>query len=433
MVDNTELPGTGEVYASEDRGGVKFQKVLCEILKGRSKDSAGRLRVSEPKTQFDSKLLASDLAPLFWDNSLESGIGITISTPTISKPYIDFTSTLNTAGKFTRQTFRRFNYQPGKSQLIIMTGVLDLSGGGTGCIRRIGYFDDDNGIFFEDNAGITNVVIRSNDTGTPIDRRIPQWNLDRLNGTNNKFNPSGISVNWSKSQIFLMDFQWFSLGPVRFAVEIAGEIQYIHEISQTNIETIPWSSTPNLPLRYQIITSSDSPASKMRIICSTVISEGGINPLGLTHSHSTTDHVNADVEDDVYALIGIRLKSNQLGCNLEIENVSMLMETKNKDYEWILIHNPTVAGTFTYVDHANSCVQVAIGDSVGMPSVNTVIGGTIITRGFGTDNTAVNLNLKNSLSLGSAIDGALDELVLAIRPLNTNSSVQGSLTWRELF
>jgi len=45
----------------------------------------------------------------------------------------------------------RFNYQPGKSQEILMTGILDRSGGGTGVQRRVGCFDDDNGLFFEDD------------------------------------------------------------------------------------------------------------------------------------------------------------------------------------------------------------------------------------------------------------------------------------------
>ncbi len=108
-----------------------------------SLDASGRWRVSNPQTIFDSKLLGADDAPLFWDEALESGAGITATTPTAGKPYIDLVSTDGIAGVFTRQTFRRFNYQPGKSQLIELTGVLELASGvTTGCERRIGYFGD---------------------------------------------------------------------------------------------------------------------------------------------------------------------------------------------------------------------------------------------------------------------------------------------------
>lgn len=38
-----------------------------------------------------------------------------------------------------RQTFKRFNYQPGKSQLIIRTEILGVSN--TGITKRLGLFD----------------------------------------------------------------------------------------------------------------------------------------------------------------------------------------------------------------------------------------------------------------------------------------------------
>lgn len=394
-------------------------------------DAFGRWRISEPHTLFDSKLLGSDNQPLFWDESLESGAGITASTSTAAKPYIDFTSSLNTAGKYTRQTFRRFNYQPGKSQLILMTGVLDLSGGGTGVERRIGYFDDNNGAFFEDDAGTIGVTTRSNDTGTPVDTTVAQssWNIDVMDGTGD----SGITIDWAKAQIFVIDFQWLSVGSVRFGLEVSGHTTYVHEVSVANISAVPWCSTPNLPLRYQIITTSSSPVSTQRCICSVVISEGGLEENGLVHSHSTTDHVNANTADIVYALLGIRLKATHVGCTIVTEKVSILAETAD-DFEWLLIHNSTVAGTFAYSDKSNSCVQIATGNTDN-PSTNTVTSGTIITRGFGSGNSAIELaGIRNTLTLGVAIDGStLDTLVLAVRPLGVNADIQGSLTWEERF
>lgn len=423
----------GKTLATATRGGEEFQKVVIEGTNADTADAFGRLRISEPFTIFDSKLITSDKQPLFWDESLETGAGITSSTPTAAKPYIDFTSTLNTAGKFTRQTFRRFNYQPGKSQLVLMTGVLDLSGGGAGVERRIGAFDDDNGVFFEDNAGVIGVTYRSNDTGTPVDTTIAQasWNIDTMDGGADASNPSGYTADWTKAQIFVIDFQWLSVGRIRFGLDIGGHIWYVHEVNFANTQAIPWASTPNLPLRYQIITTASSPASTMRCICNTIISEGGADPNGLKHSHATTAHVNANVADTIYALLGIRLKTTALGITIEPESISALSETTDS-FEWMLIFNPTVAGTFTFADKTNSAVQTATGDSVGSPSANTVTGGTIIDRGFVSTTGSPSISLKSSLVLGAAIDGTRDELVLAVRPLGTNADIQGSLTWREL-
>ena len=426
------------IWAYEERAGRKFQKILVDSFSPSTSlvDSFGRVRVSNPATIFESGYLAGNKNPLLWDESLESGSGITSSTPTAAKPYLDYTSTLNTAGVFTRQTFRRMHYQRGKSQLVNLTGVIQLSGGGTGVKRRIGYFDDDNGAFFEDSEGTVGIVIRSNDSGTPSDTRVAQadWNMDKLDGTGTgddpdyDSNPSGITVDWSKAQIFVIDFQWLSIGIVHFGVQIDGILHYVHKTSPSNTSAIPWSSTPNLPIRYQMVTTASSPASTMREICHVVISEGGNDPVGVPHSEATVNHVNANAADTFYALVGIRLKAAAVGCTVILNAISILSES-NDDFEWTIFHNPTVAGTFTYGDKDNSCVQTALG-----ANANTVTLGTPVQRGFGSQTAARQSDVSRSvLRLGSAIDGTLDTLVLCARPLGTNADIQGCMNWLEFF
>lgn len=440
MVDNSTLPGTGDVYASDDRGGVKFQKVLVEALNGPSVDAFGRFRVSSPTTIFESKLLGGDDAPLLWDEALESGGGITATTPTAAKPYIDLVSTNVTAGKFTRQTFRRFHYQPGKSHLILMTGVLELASGvTTGCERRIGYFDDDNGAFFESDAGIIGVTLRTNDSGTPVDETFTQanWNLDNLDGDDDAANPSGITVDWTKAQIFVIDFQWLSIGRVRFGIEIAGQIVYVHQDLHANVIAIPWASTPNLPLRYQIITTTSSGVCSLRVICATVVVEGGTDNVGLVHHVGTAGaEVISAAENTLYALVGLRLKSTHLGATITILQTLIQIQTASEFIEWLLLFNPTVAGTFIYSNQANSAVQRALG-----AAANTVTGGTHMGGGYAeTGNNAAGggsggATLFSEQALGAAIDGTVDEIVLAFRPIGGVSvvSVEGALIWRESF
>lgn len=430
MANNTVLPGTGETYAAKDRDGVKFQQVLVQLDDSPSVDAFGRLRVSNAVSLFDSKLITADKRTLFWDELLQSGAGIASSIPTANKPYTDFTSTINTAGNFIRQTFRRFNYQPGKSHLIDTTGVLHLSGGGVGVKRIFGYMDDNNGVFFEDDNNTVGVAIRSSDSGSPVDTRVIQdnWNIDGLDIGKNSLNPSGLTVDWTKAQIFIIDFQWLSVGRVRIGLEIGGVICYVHEFNTANVISIPWTSTPNLPLRQQMITTSSSPASTMRVICSTVMSEGGEDAIGLDASESTTDHVAASVADTVYALVGLRLKSSHFGCTFKIQDVSVIAETSD-DYEWLLIHNPTIAGAHTFTDKTDTCVQRFIGDTGG---ANTITGGFVTKRGFGSGNSAVSIKSESSLSLGSSIDGTPDEVVLAVRPLGINAQIQGAVNWKEV-
>ena len=420
-------------YASKDRGGLEWQKVLIESANSGSAsiDAFGRWRVSTTTVLFDSKLIDATKQTMIWDESLESGAGITSSTPTAAKPYTDFTSTDVTAGVFTRQTFRRFNYQPGKSQLIAMTGVLELASGvTTGCERRIGYFDDNNGVFFESNAGVIGVTVRSNDSGTPVDTTVLQanWNLDNMDGDGDAANPSGLTVDWTQSQIFVIDFQWLGVGRVRLGIFRDGGLYYVHQFNHANTETIPWASTPNLPCRYQMITTASSGVCSMRAICAVVVSEGGEDPIGMPQSHATVDHVNASSADTWYSLLGVRLKTTTLGCNVTVSSGSVVSETADS-FEWALLFNPTVAGTFTFSDKDDSCTQVATG-----ADANTISDtGHVIERGFGSEAAAQAAAIQRSiLKLGAAIDGTRDILVLAVRPLGANADIQGALNWSEM-
>lgn len=87
-----------------------------------SVDSFSRFRVSSPHTEFDSKQLHDNL-PLLFDDQETSGSG-TSSTHSTATAQSSLQVSATTAGTRVRQTFRRFNYQPGKSQYIILTGCL---------------------------------------------------------------------------------------------------------------------------------------------------------------------------------------------------------------------------------------------------------------------------------------------------------------------
>ena len=94
---------------------------------------------------------------------------------------------------------------------------------------------------------------------------------------------------------------------------------------------------------------------------------------------------------------------------------------------WQLIFNPTVAGTFTYSGITNSAIEVATG-----AASNTVTNGLEIDGGYLSTSFPVTNTAPSDLRLGAAIDGTVDEIILAVRPLTNNVTVEGSLTWREL-
>ena len=422
-------------------GGDLLQQVEIRAFDSPSCDAFGRWRISSPTTLFDSKLLNADDSPLFWEEKQISGTNTAPTAPTAAKPYIDLASINTTAGVYVRQTYRRFNYRAGESQLIQMTGVLELASGvTTGCERRLGYYDDDNGLFFESDAGTIGVTVRSNDSGTPVDTTIIQadWNIDTLDGDDDEFNPSGFTSDWTKAQIFVIDFQWLSVGRVRFGIAINGMVSYVHEVNLTsNLQTIPYMSTPCLPLRYELITTADSGVCSMRVICSSVIIEGGTEDPGVVMRASTGGTgVTTAVENTVYAVLGIRLKTTHVGTTIKLLDAGVQIHTASEFIEWLLIWNPSVAGTFAYSGITNSSIEKAVGATANVVTGGTVIGGGYIESaggfiGSGSGGGA----LDTALTLGVDIAGTVpDGIVLCIRAIGgaAAATVEGSLTWREL-
>ena len=392
-------------------------------------DAFGRFRMSEPDTLFDSKQIF-DNQDLFWDDQEISGSGTT-STHSSNTASSIIGVALNTAGNRVRQTFMRFNYQPGKSQQILMTGTLVLSGGGTGIVCAFGLYDDNNGIFLRNNEGTVEFVIRSSTSGSPVDTAVAQadWNLDVMDGTTS----SAITLDLTKSQVLLIDYEWLGTGRVRVGFVEAGEPRYVHEFLHGNVREGVYMSTPNLPIRYEIDNDGTGAASTLRHTCSTVISEGGQEETGIIRYKSTEGvHVVAATEDTLYAILGIKLKSTHLAANINMVESTVVDYAGNKNAEWTMLFNPTVASLFTYASQISSAVDIAVG-----VAANTVTGGTAIAGGYftssnkGGSDTAI---LGNALRLGSQISGTPDEIVLCARPIggSTNLNIEGALLWREL-
>lgn len=397
-------------------------------------DAFARLRVSEPFTLFDSKQL-HDKQPLFWDEELG---GNATSTHVQADANVEMTVTANADDYVIRQTKQRFNYQPGKGQLLFITFKCSCISGVT---RRVGYFDDDgtgdhltpnNGIFFQTNqttaSGITWNIAKNGTITESVSK--DNWNVDTLDGSGDENNPSGLQLDLNYVQIAIIDFEWLGVGRVRVGFVINGIVIYTHYFNHSNIFPFDsvYMSTPNLPIRYDIQTDGTN-GSTLNHICSTVISEGGVEKTGVLRTVESGDSfVTGYTTGNSYALLGVRLKDLYKDITVIPEGVTVVIGTSDS-FKWSLELNPVINGTFTYNDEVNSSVQYAVGTTAN----------TIATRGIkvgsgggSTQSRESDVELKTALRIGSTIAGVKDELVLVFTPLSANVSQWSSLNIREL-
>lgn len=404
---------------------------FIQLADSASADAFGRLRVSDPHTVFDSKQLMTN-APLFFDDQEVSGGGTSSShNPNTASTTIGVSA--STAGNRTRQTFQRFNYQPGKSQLVFLTGqFVNQSTSLSGITARIGLFDDQNGIFFSLEDGTMKAVIRSYATGAAVDTKISQsdWNIDEMNGNG----PSKINLDFTKTQIIIIDYEWLGVGRVRVGFVVDGAIYYCHQFVHTNVLDVVYMSTPNLPIRYSIENDGTGAATTMQHICGTVISEGNVQEIGeLFYISNGVTEVSCTTAGTYYATKGIRVNASHKGAVVIPVNVSVAM-TGATELEWQLRLNPTVADTFTYSQVSGTCFDQATG-----VSANTVTGGTVIAGGYaassgsGANSSGVDtLNVQIAQKLGFAIDGTQDTIVLCVTCNDNGIGVLTGMNIRQL-
>ncbi len=278
-----------------------IQNVNTKQQDSRDLDAFGRTRVSQPFNTFDMQF-TYDLQDLFFEES-NTGSGDTTHIANSSAARLSTGGTTNGDGTIF-QTQQYFRYQPGKSNFVVWTCIL---GSKVSNVRkRIGLFDADNGFFFEQDGSNLKIIRRTKTSGSVVDNAVNQssWNLDVLDGSGS----SGVTLDESKDNIYVIDFQWLGAGRIRYGFDFGGQITYCHEIKFANTETVPFSATGNLPFRAEIFnTATAAGTTTYDFTCMSVASEGGFNPLGIRHSINTGS--TAETLTTIEPVLSIRPKT----------------------------------------------------------------------------------------------------------------------------
>ena len=393
-------------------------------------DSFGRLRVSNPVTLFDSQNRYK-LNEKFFSNTI--GTGTTVNyIQAQSSANLFVTSNVNDF--VARESRFVFNYQPGKSLLIMCTFVMNPAK--SGLVQRVGYFGRENGYYIQVGSNtspttlFSNVYIveRSNSLGTVSETLVDQqnWNGDRLDGTG----ASGISLDITKSHIFFTDLEWLGVGSVRTGVVIDGTFISCHTFDHANILPYTYITTACLPIRYEITNrAATSGTSNLAQICSTVLSEGGYEPKEQLYCQLGPAVGKNVTTTTPVPLISIRLAPGRLDAIAVLKQINVAVATNSDLAQWTLVLNGTLSGPTSWGAHAEST-------NVQVDTASTAIsGGRTIEVGFaqtGSLNTSIAPSFFEAQLGRNSFTGASDIITLAAVECTTNPKLFYSLAWSEL-
>ncbi len=411
----------GQLMASSDL----FPVPLPVSIGGTNVDAFGRLRVSQPYTLFDSQNRYAKDAQ--FSESLTSG-GSATYLP--NEATVRLGVTTSSTSKAVRQSFRVFPYQPGKGLLVLATFV--MADAQENVRQRVGYFNENNGVFFQKNNATNSFVLRTSTSGSPSDARTvnqADWNGDKLDGTGT----SGFTLNTSKAQILWMDFEWLGVGSVRCGFIINGQYIVCHTFNNANDQDKVYMTTAILPVRYELENiGTVFSSSNLRQICSSVISEGGYEQTSVDHVARRTT-VLGTIGGTFLPLVSIRLASTALGA-VVLPNRVQVLPTTSQNYEVALIKNPTLTGASWAAVSTDANVEFDV-------AATATTGGSIVQTDYvtasgssGISNTSLPNAYNFDLQLGVSIAGTSDIYTVAIRTVSgaTTGDAVGSLSFYDL-
>lgn len=393
-------------------------------------DAFGRLRVSEPYNLFNYNAILTSGSTFFED--FKSG-----GTLTYNQNTSDITFSVTSSGNRLLREQHGYNiYQPGKSQLIFLTGIFGTPT--TNVTKRMGYYDDNDGLFFALTGGSDTfgVVLRTSTSGIAVDTFIPQsqWNIDTLN-TGNTLNPSGIHLDVTKANIFVINFQWLGVGRVVFGLDLDGQLIPVHQILNANKNSSVYMKSGTLPVRYEV-TSQGGSDNTFRQICSSVISEGGQDELGfpLSVSNGLTTRTFTNRQSVISVRLSSLFNSQNNRAKAIPTSIELFTNTATVNAYWELVLQRGYLGenslgggpTWTALSGASNPIEYSVNGT-------TVTGGEIIDSGFlSTTNqagvrTAVSITPGKSFIANNYSANTSDWLHLVVTP-SASSAWSGKIS-----
>ena len=386
--------------------------------------SRNRRKVSTQETFYFNSFQNGD-EPEVWDESVangansefdqyEGGVNLRVS---------------NTAGsEIIRQTRSVVRYIPGRQNELI--GSLRLNTPQAGIRRRVGLFDANNGIYFEDDGGTYSCVVRRGTATGNEEIRVTRdnWNVDKLDGTG----PSGYTANAEAMQMFTFDYEWFGAGQVEWNWIIENNKIPIHRHDTGNIRAHSWSNTPSLPYRLEMTNTTGATGTHEFLqggFC--IMAEGTVGPIGRRRNASSPiTGRTMSLANTFYPILSLRLDPTQLTAVIQIlEFQCATLDNTNVFYK--IVRDSTLTGA-SWQSLDRSSAQYDISATANTTAGTTVTEGFINGTNQGQQNKLADQGLSYTQIARNDIGTTSQVYTFYVAATNANKKAFVSIDWIEL-
>lgn len=251
------------------------------------------------------------------------------------------------------------------------------------------------------------------------------WSEDTLDGSSDANNPSGITLDTTKGNVYQIQYQWLGFGAISFFVEHGeeGVLHLVHIIKYANTATIPSVDNPTLPLYAAAINTSNTSDIVLQIGSMGGFVEGRNVLDGLPHSLSVEKTGIGTTETPVMTIHSHDLYQGVLNrVKIKMTHVSISVEG-TKPVTIRLRKNTTLtAASFSALDSNTSTIHKDT-------TASAVSGGTIVYAQSIEKIGHAGIDLE---AIGIEIT-APGFLTLTIEASAGSVDTVSTLNWQELF
>ena len=310
-----------------------------------------------------------------------------------------------------------------------------------GIRKRIGMFDDQNGLFLEQMGDELAFVIRSNASGSVVDTRITQanWNQNKLDGTA----VNGVTLDPTMRQIVVFEYEWYGAGLAEMKFVIDDHPISVHKQFHGNRQELPWMGTPFVPFRCEIENVSATIGThSLHQSSNSFMLEGATGLLGVAVSVSSPiTGTRLGVANSWYPVLSIRLQQDKLA-GVVLPSTYQVATIDNTNIFFRLVRNAVIgadAGNSAWTDVPDSGSAFTEFQTYDTPAaIDDADQGTRLDSGFivaGGGSANIQLDQSTQYQLGryttTTIGDTSDVFTLLCASSSTNKDALASMTWVE--
>lgn len=247
-------------------------------------------------------------------------------------------ATSDTDSEAILETKQKGDYEPGT---LLRCGIGVRAPSQPSGVAEWGYFNGTDGVYFRYNDSELRAVLDSGGT-EKINKKQSEWNIDTLDGSGDKNNPSGITLSPADGHVYQTEIFYYGYGYAEWAIEgfdTRSKQSRVIPVHREKLRKEVLLQQPNLPLRTRIDSQSSGTQQDIFVGGRQVETIGERKRLNrvVSEIRSVTD-----VTTSWRPTVSVRTKDNFEDIFTEIGELDVIADV---DMEVGIFRNPTLNNT----------------------------------------------------------------------------------------